>query len=170
MMDTFLHIWTKILESNLFNFVLMLVLLNWIINKTNMSDKLEAGRKSIEDKINNSKLAKENALKELFELQEKSKDVAKEAHEILAKSNSNAVMVGEKIIEDAKKQACEYGKNLDKIVESNKKAVKNKLTEETAKTAVKIAQDYIEEKLENDRSLHIKFINESIDALNGVEF
>ena len=170
MMDTFLHIWSKILESNLFNFVLMLLLLNWIINKTNMSDKLEAGRKSIEDKINNSKLAKETAIKELFELQEKTKDVNKEAHEILAKSNSNAVMVGEKIIEDAKKQACEYGKNLDKIVESNQKAVKNNLTEKTAKTAVKIAQDYIEEKLENDRSLHIKFINESIDALNGVEF
>lgn len=169
-MQTFLNIWSKILESNLFNFVLMLVLLDWILKKTNMSDKLEQGRKSIEDKINNSKLAKENAIKELFELQEKSKDVAKEAHEILTKSNANAVMVGEKIVEDAKKQANEFGKNLDKIVESNQKAVKNSLREKTSQTAVKIAQDYIEDRLENDRSLHIKFINESIDALNGVEF
>lgn len=170
MMDTFIHVWTKILESNLFNFVLMLVLLNYILKKANISDKLEQGRKSIEDKINNSKLAKENAIKELYELQEKSKDVAKETHEILTKSNANAVMVGEKIVEDAKKQACEFGKNLDKIVESNQKAVKNSLTEKTSQTAVKIAQDYIEERLEKDKSLHIKFINESIDALKGVEF
>lgn len=170
MAETFLHIWSKILESNLFNFVLMLVLLNWILQKTNMSDKLEQGRKSIEDKINNSRIAKENAIKELFELQEKSKEVAKETHEILEKSNANAVMVGKKIIEDAQKQACEFGKNLDKIVESNQKAVQNNLREETAQTAVKVAQDYIEDKLANDRTLHIKFINESIDALNGVEF
>ena len=33
MIDTFLHIWTKILESNLFNFVLMLILLDWIVKK-----------------------------------------------------------------------------------------------------------------------------------------
>ncbi len=170
MTETFLHIWSKILESNLFNFVLMLVLLNWILQKTNMSDKLEQGRKSIEDKINNSKQAKEAAIKELFELQEKSKEVNKLAHEILEKSNANAIMVGEKIIEDAQKQACEFGKNLDKIVESNQKAVQNSLKEETAQSAVKVAQDYIEDKLENDRSLHIKFINESIEALNGVEF
>lgn len=170
MIDAFLDIWQKILESNLFNFVLMLVLLDYILKKLNLSDKLEQGRKSIEDKINNSKLAKENAIKELYKLQEKTKEVNNEAHEILVKTNSNAIMVGEKIVEEAQKQAYEFGKNLDKIVESNQKAVKNSLTEKTAKTAVKIAQDYIEDKLENDRTLHIKFINESIDALSGVEF
>ena len=40
----------------------------------------------------------------------------------------------------------------------------------TAKTAIKIAQNYIEGKLEQDKNLHIKFINESISALDGVEF
>lgn len=170
MINTALHIWSKILESNLFNFVLMLVLLNYILKKVNISDKLEQGRKCIEDKINNSKLAKELALKELFELQEKTKTVAKEAQEILLKSDANAVMVGEKIVEDAQKQALDFGKNLDKIIESNQKSVQNNLTEKTAQSAIKIAQEYIENKLENDKSLHIKFINESIEALNGVEF
>ena len=93
----------------------MLIFLNWILNKCAIADKLEAGRKSIEDKIRNSKAQKEEALKTLYELQEKTQEVDKEAHDILAKSNENAVMVGEKIIADAKKQAQEFGKNLDKL-------------------------------------------------------
>lgn len=170
MLNTFLHIWSKILESNFFNFVLMLVLLNWIMKKCNMSEKLEQGRKSIEDKINASKQAKQDAINELYELQEKTKEVDKEVHSILEKTNENAIMVGEKIVNDAKKQAGEFSKNLDKIVESNRVATQNGLTEKTAKTAIKIAQNYIEDKLEQDKSLHIKFINESINALDGVEF
>ena len=51
MTDTLLEIWNKILTSNLFNFVLMLILLGWIIDKFKLGDVLEAGRKSIEDKI-----------------------------------------------------------------------------------------------------------------------
>lgn len=170
MIDTFLHIWTKILESNLFNFVLMLILLDWIVKKGKIAEKLEAGRKSIEQKITESQKAKENSIKELFELQEKSKEITKQAHEILEKSDANAVIVGEKIVADAKKQANEFGKNLDKIIESNTKSVQNDLTEKTAQTVIKVAQNYIEKELEADRNLHIKFINKSLDALNGVEF
>ncbi len=170
MTETFIHIWHKILESNLFNFVLMLVFLNWILNKCAIADKLEAGRKSIEDKIRNSKTQKEEALKTLYELQEKTQEVDKEAHDILAKSNENAVMVGEKIIADAKKQAQEFGKNLDKVIESGQKAVQNSLTEETAKKSVQLAQDYIQKRLDEDRTLHVKFMKESIKDLNGVEF
>ena len=135
-----------------------------------MSEKHEQGRKSIEDKINASKQAKENAINELYELQKKTKEVDKKAHKILEQTNENAIMVGEKIVMDAKKQANEFGKNLDKIIESNRVATQNELTEKTAKTAIKIAQNYIEGKLEQDKNLHIKFINESISALDGVEF
>jgi F0F1-type ATP synthase membrane subunit b/b' len=170
MLQMLVHIWEEILKTNLFNFILMLILLNWIIQKFGISEKLEQGRKSIEDRINNSKLAKENATKELFKLQEKSKEINQQALDILEKSNKNAMIVGQNLVQEAKKQATEFGKNLDKIIESNQKSVQNKLNEKTAKASIEIAKNYIQERLQNDRTLHIKFINESIDELNGVEF
>ena len=162
MIDTLLEIWNKILTSNLFNFVLMLVFLGWIIEKTNMGQKLEEGRKSIEDKITNAKLNKENAAKILFETQEKGAEVDKEVFETIEKAERNAVIVGEKIIAEAEKQSAEYGKNIKATIDSNIEKLKLNLTTKTAQKAISMAKKHVEEQLEGNRELHIKYINESI--------
>lgn len=169
MIATLLEIWNKILTSNLFNFVLMLVLLGWIIEKTNLAQKLEDGRKCIEDKILNARQNKENAAKALFETQEKGAEIDKEVFETIEKAERNAVLVGEKIIEDAEKQSAEYGKNIQATIDSNIEKLKLNLTVKTAQQAVSMAKKHIENQLEGNRELHIKYINESIDALKGVE-
>ena len=169
MIDTLLNIWNKILTSNLFNFVLMLVLLGWIIDKLDLAQKLEDGRKSIEDKILNAKLNKENAAKVLFETQEKGAEVDKEVFETIEKAEKNAVLVGEKIVEDAKKQSAEYSKNLKAAIDSNIEKLKLNLTAKTAQQAIEMAKNHIEKQLDGNKELHIRYINESIDALNGVK-
>ena len=168
MIDTLLNIWNKILTSNLFNFVLMLVLLGWIIDKLDLAQKLEDGRKSIEDKILNAKLNKENAAKVLFETQEKGAEVDKEVFETIEKAEKNAVLVGEKIVEDAKKQSAEYSKNLKAAIDSNIEKLKLNLTAKTAQQAIEMAKNHIEKQLDGNKELHIRYINESIDALKGI--
>lgn len=169
MTETLLHIWHKILISNLFNFVVMVCLLSWMIKKFDIAGKLEQGRKAIEDKILHSKQSKEQAINELFETQSKNESVEAEAFEILEKAEKNAVIVGEKLVEDAKKQAAEFGKNIEKTVETNIKSLKTSLTNRTANTAIQLAQKHIEKELKSNKDLHLHFINESIEALNGVE-
>lgn len=169
MIDTLLNIWNKILTSNLFNFVLMLVLLGWIIDKLDLAQKLEDGRKSIEDKILNAKLNKENAAKVLFETQEKGAEVDKEVFETIEKAEKNAVLVGEKIVEDAKKQSAEYSKNLKAAIDSNIEKLKLNLTAKTAQQAIEMAKNHIEKQLDGNKELHIRYINESIDALKGID-
>ena len=169
MIDTLLNIWNKILTSNLFNFVLMLVLLGWIIDKLDLAQKLEDGRKSIEDKILNPKLNKENAAKVLFETQEKGAEVDKEVFETIEKAEKNAVLVGEKIVEDAKKQSAEYSKNLKAAIDSNIEKLKLNLTAKTAQQAIEMAKNHIEKQLDGNKELHIRYINESIDALKGID-
>ena len=169
MIDTLLNIWNKILTSNLFNFVLMLVLLGWIIDKLDLAQKLEDGRKSIEDKILNAKLNKENAAKVLFETQEKGAEVDKEIFETIEKAEKNAVLVGEKIVEDAKKQSAEYSKNLKAAIDSNIEKLKLNLTAKTAQQAIEMAKNHIEKQLDGNKELHIRYINESIDALKGID-
>jgi F0F1-type ATP synthase membrane subunit b/b' len=163
------YIWTQILQSNLFNFVLMICLLGWIIKKFDISAKLEEGRKHIEDRIALSKLEKENAIKTLFETQSDSKNVDKKVFDILERADKNATIVGEKLVQDGEKQAGEFSKNLQKTIKTNAEALKLDLTVKTAQTAIELAKNYIEDELKNDKSLHIKFINESIEALSGVE-
>ena len=169
MIDTLLNIWNKILTSNLFNFVLMLVLLGWIIDKLDLAQKLKYGRKSIEDKILNAKLNKENAAKVLFETQEKGAEVDKEVFETIEKAEKNAVLVGEKIVEDAKKQSAEYSKNLKAAIDSNIEKLKLNLTAKTAQQAIEMAKNHIEKQLDGNKELHIRYINESIDALKGID-
>ena len=169
MIETLLTIWNKILLSNLFNFVLMLVLIGWLIDKFDIGGALEKGRKSIEDKINNSKKEHENALQNLYATQEKGVEIDKEILDIIDKSAKNAVIVGEKLVEDAQKQSETFAKTTQKAIETNIEKLRLNLTNETAKTAINKAKNHIEKLLTEDRNLHLKYINESIESLKGIE-
>ena len=81
MLATVIEIWNKILTSNLFNFVLMLVFLGWIIKKCDIAGALERGRKSIEERITLSNQKREDALKDLYDTQAEGANVDKEIFE-----------------------------------------------------------------------------------------
>ena len=85
MSGTLLQIWNNILTSNLFNFVVMLFVLGWIIKKFDIAGLLEKGRKSIEDNIQTSKDVKKESLDKLYETQEKTKEIDEKVFEILNK-------------------------------------------------------------------------------------
>ncbi len=168
MINILLEIWNKILTSNLFNFVLMLVFLGWIIKKCKIADMLENGRKSIEDKIISAKAEKENAIKALYEIQEQGVNVEKEVLDIIEKADKNAIIVGEKLIDDAEKQSETFTKSTQKAIDTNIEKLRLNLTNETAQIVLDKAKNHIEKLLKEDRNLHIKYINESIEALREV--
>ena len=130
---------------------------------------LEAGRKSIEDKILSAKQEKETALQTLYETQEQGMNVEKEVLDIIDRSAKNAVLVGEKLVEDAQKQSESFSKTTQKAIDTNIEKLRMNLTNETAKTAINKAKTHIENLLKEDRSMHIKYINESIESLNGID-
>ena len=55
-----------------------------------------------------------------------------------------------------------------KAIESNIKTVKTDIMKETAEEALFLAEQHIKSELERDPNLHIKYINESIDAIEGI--
>ena len=170
MLETFVEIWNLILKSNLFNFVLMLFLLAWIFKKCNLAENLEKGRKSIENKILSSKEAKEKALTDLYEVQSKTKEVDDEIFSILDRADKNAKLVGEKLVKNAEESIQNLNSSLQKIIDTNAKTLNLKLTNKTVNTVIAITKQHIQKELESDKSLHMKFINDSIDALKGVNF
>ena len=163
------EIWNDILQSNLFNFVLMLFVLAWIFKKFNIADKLEQGRKNIEDRIILSNLEKEKSITNLYAAQAETENVSKKVFEILDRSEKNALITGQKLVDEAIEQSKNIEDTVKKTEESEIKSLNDTLREKTARAAIKLAQNRVETELKNNRDLHMKFINESIDALKGVE-
>ena len=167
-MENLIEIWKQICESNLFNFVVMVLLLAWLVNKFDLGAKIEAGRKKIESNIAESETVKEENLKKLYEVQEASTKIDEEMLKVFNSAEEKARFVGEKLLEEGKIQAESIKENSKKTIDANVKTVKNEIIKETAQEAMKLAEQHIKSTLESDPNLHQKFIWESIDAIDGI--
>ena len=167
-MENLIEIWKQICESNLFNFVVMVLLLAWLVKKFDLGAKIEAGRKKIESNIAESETAKEENLKKLYEVQEASTKIDEEMLKVFNSAEEKARFVGEKLLEEGKIQAESIKENSKKTIDTNIKTVKNEIIKETAQEAMKLAEQHIKSTLESDPNLHQKFIWESIDAIDGI--
>lgn len=167
-MENLIEIWKQICESNLFNFVVMVLLLAWLVKKFDLGAKIEAGRKKIESNIAESETVKEENLKKLYEVQEASTKIDEEMLKVFSSAEEKARFVGEKLLEEGKIQAESIKENSKKTIDANIKTVKNEIIKETAQEAMKLAEQHIKSTLESDPNLHQKFIWESIDAIDGI--
>ncbi len=167
-MENLIEIWKQICESNLFNFVVMVLLLAWLVKKFDLGAKIEAGRKKIESNIAESETVKEENLKKLYEVQEASTKIDEEMLKVFSSAEEKARFVGEKLLEEGKIQAESIKENSKKTIDTNIKTVKNEIIKETAQEAMKLAEQHIKSTLESDPNLHQKFIWESIDAIDGI--
>lgn len=167
-MENLIEIWKQICESNLFNFVVMVLLLAWLVKKFDLGVKIEAGRKKIESNIAESETVKEENLKKLYEVQEASTKIDEEMLKVFNSAEEKARFVGEKLLEEGKIQAESIKENSKKTIDANIKTVKNEIIKETAQEAMKLAEQHIKSTLESDPNLHQKFIWESIDAIDGI--
>ena len=103
-MEQLIEIWAKICESNLFNFIVMILLLAWMVKKFDLGSKIEAGRKKIEQNISESEKAKEESLTKLYKAQEDATKVDEEMFKIFKAAEENAKVMGEKLIAEANSQ------------------------------------------------------------------
>ena len=167
-MEQLIEIWAKICESNLFNFIVMILLLAWMVKKFDLGSKIEAGRKKIEQNISESEKAKEESLTKLYKAQEDATKVDEEMFKIFKAAGENAKVMGEKLIAEANSQKDVIKENSKKTIDANIKSVKNDILKETAEEAMKLAEEHIKSELERDPNLHQKYIYESIDAIDGI--
>lgn len=167
-MENLIEIWKQICESNLFNFVVMVLLLAWLVKKFDLGAKIEAGRKRIESTIAESETAKEENLKKLYDAQDSSTKIDEEMLKVFNTAEEKARFVGEKLLEEGKSQTEVIKENSKKAIDANIKTVKNEIVKETAEEAMKLAEEHIKSTLEKDPNLHQKFIWESIDAIDGI--
>lgn len=159
-----------IARTNLFNFVIFLSIIIFLLKKINIPAKLEKEQEIIKDLIVESETVKFQSEERLSSIETSMAHIEEEIDSILKKSEQNAKLVGGKILEDAQKTVVMIQENADKAIANSRMILKNELLKRASLASVEVAKAHIINELSWNQGLHDKLIDESIDAIEGVNF
>ncbi len=160
-----MEIWTLIVKSNTFNFVLLLLILIYAAKKMKIEEKIASAQEKVKETIEKSIQTKESSIKELLEANEKVKNVKNEILEIEQNGEKNIELLKNKIENETNIQLNNIQDNAQKIINSDNKQTVSSLSKQTALAAYELAKEHIKQILQNKPQYHQKFIDESIEEL-----
>ena len=158
-----------IARTNLFNFIIFAGIIAYLFVKLDVIGGLDKGSHTVEEKIDNSKTAKEESETKLQTIEDKIANLENEIEEIIKQSKINAELIGNQIIDDAEKSAENIKTNTLKLIENKTGVLKNDIMKRASLASVEVAREHIINELNNNYDLHNKLIDESIETINGVE-
>lgn len=161
--------WQNILNSNAFNFVLMLLIFAWIWKAAKAGEKIETAQKTVHANIKDSDALKENAKQELHKTQKSLENLGEELQEIINAAKQTIESF------EAKTKA-----ELDTLIENAKKTSEKRIINEEHQTnshlvkyigekSLTAAKKQITSTLSDNKELHRKFISQVIDNIDGLE-
>ena len=154
-------------RTNLFNFVIFLSVLIFLFKKVNVIGMLENMKNAVVENIEASKTSKTESETQLKEIEEKVSHIEEEIDGIIKKSEQNAKLVGEKIIDDANHTVSSIKDNSKKLVENKSALLKNDILKRASQASIEVARNHIVNELNNNYDLHQRLIDESLEALNS---
>lgn len=164
------NIWGRIVESNTFNFVIFVLILAWVFKKINISAVISSLQEKILKIIDEAKKNHEDAKLELKQAESSVANLETELKTLVEDASKSANVIGEKIINEAKKQVQNIENTAEKIITAEEKMLISKLTKTTSQESIAAAKSHIQQVLEQTPTLHEKYINESIDELDRLNF
>lgn len=154
-------------RTNLFNFVIFLSILIFLFKKIDVVGMLDNMKNVVIENIEASKTSKSDSETHLKEIEEKVSHIEEEIDGIIKKSEQNAKLVGEKIIQDANHTVESIKDNSKKLVENKSALLKNDILKRASEASIEVARNHIVNELNNNYDLHQKLIDESLEALNS---
>lgn len=165
----FTEILNYIGRTNLFNFIIFAAIIIFLYKKIKVTDKIEQAKEGVVTSIEDSKTAKTESENALKKIEESLSHIEEEIDGIIKKSEDNARLVGEKILEDAGKTVSGIKENTEKTVENKRTLLRNDLIKRASAASIEVAKNHIINELNNNYDLHQRLIDESIEAIEGVE-
>lgn len=159
----------NILHSNLINFLIMVGCFALLIWKLNVGQKIEDMRASIQNKVEESDAIKEEAKKDYQNIADSLANVDSEISEILKKAEVTAKSFEEKARMDLDKSVALIKQSAEKQVLTEQNHVQTDLLKNVASSSIEIAQRQIKNALENDKTLHRKYIEECINCIDKAD-
>lgn len=161
--------WNLIVQSNTFNFIVMLVILAIIWQKLNLSASLEKMKSDIAAFIENSKKEREESEKQLLTTKKSVENLDVEIRASIEKSKVLAQNVFDEIQAMAQKNIEKIEANVDKIIDNETRKVNTKLSQSTATSAINLATSKLKEMFEQNPELHTQHINAAIETLDRIK-
>lgn len=158
-----------ILRTNLFNFIIFAGIIIFLIKKLDVKGGLQKGADSVKESVESSETAKKESEEKLLTIEDKVSNIESEIEEIISKSVENANIVGKQIVSDANKTAESIDENSKKQLENKTTLLKNDILKKVSDASVEIAKKHIINELNNNYDLHIRLIDESVEAINKEE-
>lgn len=156
-------------RTNLFNFIIFAGIIIYLFVKLDVIGGLDKAKDDVAQSIEASETSKESSEEKLHTVEDRVAGLAEEINKIIEQSENNAKLVGEKIISDADKSAENIGENAQKLIENKTALIRNDILKRASDASVEVARNHIINELNNNYELHEKLINESIEAINGVD-
>lgn len=167
-MNELFNFWKLIVESNTFNFIVLLVILVIVMQKLKVSEAAAKLKDNIVNAIENAKNAKEKAKTYYDDAKSKIEHIEDEVSERLALATRQADNVADSISENTSRKVTQIEHNVEKVVEAEKKTLITELTDKTTKSSIILAEKYIKLRLDNEPELQDKYIEEGIEELDKV--
>lgn len=162
-----MEFWNVIVQSNTFNFLIFIGLFALLFKKINFGAMMDSLQAKVMVLIEDAKRAKDDSIDELKKTQEVSSKVPMEVKNILDNAEVTADRLGKRILEDAEKQVNSIYKNTDGVVESEGQKIISTLSKKTALASLELAKAHIVKTLQVKPQYHAKFIEDSINELDG---
>ena len=156
------------LEFSFSSSFIFLSIIIFLVKKVNVSAKLEDSQNVIKESIDNSEETKLESEKRLSSIEDSIAHIEEEIESIVQKSEENAKLVGEKILQDGEKTALVIQENTSKTLENSRTILKNELLKRASLASVEVAKNHIINELSWNQGLHDKLIDESVDALEEI--
>ncbi len=165
-MEGFNSILDYIGRTNLFNFAIFLAIIIYVCKKINLNGILEGAKNKVKENIETSENTKAESESHLKDIEQTLAHIEDEIDGIIKKSENNAKLVGEKILEDAQKTISGIKENSQKAVENRSALLKNDILKRASGASIEVAKNHIINELNNNYELHNRLIDESIEAIN----
>lgn len=165
-----LKIWNIIVNSNTFNFIIFIALFALILKKINIKSIIGSIQEKVVKILDEAKRNKEEALNLLKNAEKAVENLPQELNAIVNDAQKSAEVISKKILSEAEKQIESIESNAKKVIEAEEKLLISNLTKNTSQASVESAKTHIKNTLSETPSLHEKYINESIEELDRLNF
>ena len=169
-MELLLKIWNLTVNTNLLNFIVFAAILIVVFKKINVSAILTSVQEKVRQAIEDANAFKSDSESKLHSAQKEVEKLPQDIKEINERAIKNAESVATKILEDASKQVSNIEKNAQKVIEAEEKQIISDLMKNISEASIERAKENIKNLLEQNGDLHKKYINDSIDKLDGLKF
>lgn len=161
--------WENIVNSNAFNFVLMVLIFAWIWKAAKAGQKIETAKQEVHNTIKHSDELKENAKQELQKTEKSLENLEEELKEIINNTKQTIETFETKTKEEIEALIDNVKKTSEKRITNEEQQTNSHLVKYIGAKSLSAAKKQISSTLSDNKELHRKFISQVIDNIDGLE-